>query len=521
MSNRETEHIEILFHQPGHLKGVTKIEEVEDYIFTGGEDGRVCIWDSNLNEEIGCLYAHKFSINDVQKINDEEILITTSNDLELKLWSLKDFSLIGSKKAHASAIIGGKPWRNYVISASRDHMLKKWKFKDSELVEEKRIKIPGMERFFLCGDLIIITDQYGLISIRKAEDFSKFRNNAIGKKKLIRAIKKASRYIKDFENQDPHTILFSMARRYGIPSTVCTITGDFFILGHQFGLVSLWRRDNGKLFETLFPHSKHITGIEFLENKLITTSLDSTVVILDLETTTPTESIKLPSRPLSLKKSSDGLIIVGLESGEIVTLNHQLEIKSTIPKIIPISGSCVTPDFLAIAFNNGEIQLFDNINLESVIKKKIHNKTPLSISYYKNRLITVGEDKQIYFLDKNLNVIKTIQLSVNPVQPKQAKQYITINSNHVLDLNKDEIIKGEISKETKKELEDEDFPKHRYQNGDLSILVNKRSLNETENNKLLEFYDKEVLESLRKLVESSSNTKYSKTTNLTVLRSKN
>lgn len=521
MSNRETEHIEVLYHQPGHLKGVTRIEEIEDYIFTGGEDGRICIWDSNLNDEIGCLYAHNFSINDIQKLNEEEILVTASNDLELKLWSLKDFSLIYSKKAHSSAIIGGKPWKNYVISASRDHMVKKWKFKDGKLIEEMRIKFPGMEKFFLCGDLIIITDQYGLMSILNAEDFSKIRYNTIDKKKLIRAIKKAGKYIKDFENQDSHTILFNMVRRYGIPSTVCTATDDYFILGHQFGLVSLWRRDNGKLFETLFLHSKHITGIEFLESKLITISLDSTVVLSDIETASPIKSVKLPSRPLSLKKSTNGLIIIGLESGEIVILNHQLEITKTLPKIVPISGSCITPDFLAIAFSNGEIQLLDNSNLKNVIKKKIHNKTPLSISYYKNRLITIGEEKQIYFLDKELNVTKTILLTVNPAQPKQAKHYITINSNHVLDLNKDEIIKGEISRETERELEDEFFPKHKYQNGDLSILIYKQSLEETENNKLLEFYDEGVLESLGKLVESSRNTKYSKTMDLTVLLSKN
>ncbi|MCG3222610.1 MAG: hypothetical protein H7641_14620 [Candidatus Heimdallarchaeota archaeon] len=521
MSNKETEHIEVLYHQPGHLKGVVRIEEVEDYIFTGGKDGRICIWDSNLNEEIGCIYAHKFSINDIQKLNDEEILVTASNALELKLWSLKDFSLIFSKRAHSSAIIGAKPWKNYVISASRDHMLKKWKFKNGKLLEEIRIKIPGMERFFLCDDLIIITDQYGLISILKAEDFSKFKHNAIVKKKLIRAIKKASKYIKDFANQDPHTILFNMARRYGIPSTVCTTNDDFFILGHQFGLVSFWRKDNGKLSEIFFLHSKHITGVEFHENKLITISLDSTVVISDIETGSPIKVLKLPSRPLSLKQSTDGLLIIGTESGEIVSLNHKLEIIKTLPKIIPISGSCVAPDFLAVAFSNGEIQLLDNTDLKNVIKRKIHNKTPLSINYYENRLITIGEDKQIYFLDKNLNVTKTIQLSVKPVKPMQARHYITINSNHVLDLNKDEIIRGEISKETRKELEDEDFPKHIYQNGDLSILINQQGLNETENSKLLEFYSREVLQSFRRLMEASRNAEYKKVTEFTVLRSEN
>ena len=521
MSNRENEQREILYHQPGHLRGVTRIIETDDYIFTGGEDGRVCVWDSNLDEEIGCLYAHNLVINDIQKLFSKEFLVSVSSGLELKFWSLKDFSLVLSKKAHASTIVGSKPWKDFVISASRDQILKKWKFQDNKLIEEKRTKIPDLDRFFLCDDFIIIIDLHGLMTILSANDFSQIGYNTISKKKLIKAIRKAGRYIKDYENKDPYTILFNIARKYGIPATVCTKTEDFFILGHQFGLISIWQKENKKLSRILFLHSNHITGIEFQNNKLITTSLDSTISISDIETGEPFKSVKLASRPLSLKVSSRGLIIVGLESGDILILDSQLEIIRTIPKIIPISGSCVTPNFLAVAFDNGEIQLLNNDNLESSIKRKIHDKTPLSINYYKNRIITIGEDKLIHFLDEKLNVIKSISLSLTPTQPKQAKQYITINSNHVLDLNKDEIIKGEISKETENELRKAYFPKHVYQNGDLSIKFNIQQLTESQRKKLLEFYNEEILKSFENLVKANKNSKYSKTSELTILRSEN
>jgi WD40 repeat protein len=519
VSYRESDHIEILFHQPGHLKGVTRIMEIENYIFTGGEDGRICVWDSNLKEEIGCLYAHRLSINDIQKISKEEFLVTASSDLELKIWSLKDFSLVLSKKAHASTIIGSKPWKEFVFSASRDQILKKWKFHDEKLIEEKRMKIPDLDKFFLCDDLIIIIDQHGLMSILKADDFSQIGNNVINKKRLVKAIRKAGKHIKDYENKDPYTVLFNIARRYGIPATTCTKSEEFFILGHQFGLVSIWRRSNHKLSRIFFLHSNHITGIELQENKLITTSLDSSITISNIETGEPLKSVKFSSRPLSLKLSSEAMIITGLESGDILILDFQLKIVRTLPKINSISGSCVTPDFLAVAFNNGEIQLLDNNNLESVVKKKIHDKTPLSISYYKNRIITIGEDKFIYFLDEKLNVTKTIPLSITPTQPKRAKQYIVINSNHVLDLNKDEIMKGEISKETEIELKEVYFPKHIYQNGDLSIQFDKQNLTDSQKKKLLEFYSEDVLLSFEKLAEANKKAKYKKKSELNILHS--
>ncbi|MBY8999873.1 MAG: hypothetical protein KGD64_03070, partial [Candidatus Heimdallarchaeota archaeon] len=157
MMEKESNQTEIIYHQPGHLKGVTVIQKIGEYIFTGGGDGRICIWDEDLEIEISCIYAHNASITDIQKIADTDYFITASQDLELKVWSLKTLALRLSKRAHSSSIIGAKPWRKYIFSAGRDQFLKKWEWNGDELIEIEKINIPDLERFFIVDDILITT----------------------------------------------------------------------------------------------------------------------------------------------------------------------------------------------------------------------------------------------------------------------------------------------------------------------------------------------------------------------------
>ena len=132
MSDEDNHITEILYHQTGHTKGISVIQNFDDIVFTGGQDGRICLWDEEMKEELGCIYAHNSEITDIQRIQDTDYFVSSSHELELKLWSLENLSLIKTIKAHSSTIIGAKPWKNYVISGGRDHVLKKWRFEDED-----------------------------------------------------------------------------------------------------------------------------------------------------------------------------------------------------------------------------------------------------------------------------------------------------------------------------------------------------------------------------------------------------
>lgn len=516
MNKTNPNSIEILFHQPGHLKGITHILQSNDFLFTGGEDGRVCVWDLHLKKEVACLYAHNSAINDIQKLNRKNIIATSSKELEIKLWSLDDFSLLSSKKAHSTTIIGAKPWKNQLISAGRDNMLKKWILEEDNLVEEARLKIPDMDNFFIFNDCILISNHDGLISILDSSNLINTKYLRIPKSKLIKAIKKASNYIKSFHKKDPHGLLLNIAKRNGFPLTTFRLTEKFIIFGHQFGLVSIWSKEKMNLIETFFVHDKHITGIEIIDNILFTTALDFNIAIYDLEKKEFIKYEKFATRPLSLLKTNSKNLVVGLESGKILVLNQKLEIINEQNPIVGISDACISPKHIGIAFNNGDVAVYNyKLNLEK--RKKLHNKSVIGIYYFKNRFISVGDDNKIVFFDGKLEEIKNMILSTKATNVSQARQYITLTSNQVLDLNKDEIIKGEISRQTEKEFNSLNIMRFKIMIGDLLIELNINPQDVDSNAKFQEFYGKELFDSIRKLANSGIQTPYCRNSSSSVI----
>jgi WD40 repeat protein len=510
--------IKILFHQPGHLKGITRILETNNFIFTGGDDGRVCIWDSYLKKEVACLYAHNYAISDVQKLNGLNVIATSSKELEIKLWSLDDFNLLSSTKAHSTTIIGTKPWKNRLISGSRDNLLKKWVLEGNNLVEEARLRVPDIDNFFIFDDWIVVSNHDGLVSIFDANGFDNIKYLRITKSQAIKAIKKASNYIKSFHKKDPHSLLLNLARRSGFPLTSFKTTEDKIILGHQFGLVSIWSKEKLKLIEIFFVHDKHITGIEIIDNSLFTTALDSSVAIYDLEKKELIKYEKFASRPLSLLKTKKEDLVIGLESGRIFMLNQKLEIINEQEPIVGISNACISPEHIGISFNNGDVALY-NHDLNLIHKEKLHDKSVIGVYYFKNRFISVGEDNKISFFNEKLEVIKNMKLPTKITNVSQAKQYITLTSNQVLDLNKDEIIRGEISKQTESEFNSLDIMKFNIMIGDLLIELNIDPKDDDSFIMFKEFYGEEMLDTIRKIADSSIQTPYYQSSPLSVVLS--
>jgi len=518
VSNKDNQVTEILYHQTGHTKGINVIQNFDGMIFTGGRDGRICIWDEELKEEIGCIYAHNSEITDIQRIQDSSYFVSTSQELELKLWSLDKLALIKTIKAHSSTIIGAKPWRNYVISGGRDHILKKWRFEEEDLVEESKTKVPDMERFFISENYIIVSNHDGLLSVLNAENFSFVKYLNIENSRLIRSIKKANKYLKSFAKSDSHTLLFQMLRVNGIPSMMGKIDGDNLILGHQFGLISFWNKQKNRLTDVFFTQNNHISGIELDNENLYSTSLDSSIVKFSLSSKTPILVKNIDQRPLSLLMNSSGSLIVGLETGDILLLDSNLETTNSQLSFNAISNICISPVNLVIATDNGIVSLLDLSKLEVSLSKKIHERSIIGLFYYENRLISIGEDKKVVIIDNELEIIKEFTLDAKPTNVRQTRHYISLTSNLVLDLKKDEIIKGEISKQTEKELMEFNLFKFKYTNGDVSIFIDKEMTERSNIELPNEHFTKEIRKAIEKLIRTNSNRRYYKKNHTTVMK---
>ena len=518
MNNKDNQITEILYHQTGHTKGVSVIQKFDNLIFTGGQDGRICLWDEEIKEEIGCIYAHNSEITDIQRIQDSNYFVSSSQELELKLWSLDNLSLIKVIKAHSSTIIGAKPWKNYIISGGRDHVLKKWQFENEDLVEETRTKVPDMERFFISDSYIIVSNHDGLIQVLDAENFKFVKYLNIENSRLIKSIKKASKYLESFSKKDSRALLLQMSRINGIPSMINKTYENILMLGHQFGMISIWNRQKNKLIDVFFTQDNHITGFELDNGIIYSTALDSTIVKFNLNTKELLIVKKLEQRPLSLLMNTSGNLVVGLESGNILLLDSNLEIVDSQSNFNAISTICISPENLVIATNNGIVSLLDLSNLEILLTKQIHERPIIGLFYYEKRLISIGEDKKVFIIDNKLNIIKEFTLDSKPTNLRQTRHYIALTSNLVLDLKKDEIIKGEISKQTEKELMEFSLFKFKYLNGDVSIFIDYEITDKRNIELLNEHFSKEILDAIDKMIYTNSDRKYYKKNPFTVMR---
>ncbi len=517
MNNPNTDFVDVLYHQPGHQKAVNTIREIDGYLFTGSQDGRICIWDINLDKEHGCIYAHNNSIIDIQSTTDKKYLITSAQERKLKIWFFKNFELADSKEAHISSMLGAKAWKEHVISASKDLQLKKWKIKDNKLNLVSKTRVISVDKYFSDEDKLYLSCAEGAKIVLEAEDFKQIKSLFVSDAKVLKLIRKASKYVEEFKKKDPHTLLFNISRRNGFSILSFKSTSEFIILGHEFGFVSIWNKQTLKLHKAFFVHGNHITGIELHGNYLYTTSLDSTIVKFDILKQRPEKRVRLPDKPFSLLKTTNNHIIVGLGNGDLFLLDTDLEIIKKHPGISLITSADITPDSLIIALNSGKILVLNNSNLEISSSIKLHNKRILGIFYYEGNIITVGEDNKILVLDKNLNIIKEVNFSKRKSDVRRIKHYVSLTPNHVFDLRKYEVIKGEISNETEIELKDMKPYEMIFNKGDVLFKVQKKALQKNIPLDISEYYSEEIIDSLQILTKASKNSFYQQTAHNTVL----
>lgn len=517
MNNRSTNSTKVLFHQPGHFKPVNSIQEIGGHIFTGSEDGRICIWDKNMNEELGCIYAHDAPIIDIQRTIDDRFLITCAKELSLKIWFMKDFNCADSVKSHISTLLGAKAIGQQIISASKDLQLKKWDIVENKLKLVEQTRVISMDKYFADKKRLFISSTEGDKIVLDPNNFKQITTLFVSDSKVIRAIRKASKYVKEFAKQDPHALLFNISRRNGFSILAFKATPNFIILGHEFGFVSLWNIQNLKLAKAFFTHGKHITGIEIHEENLFATSLDSTIVKFDMIKLKPIKTIELPEKPYSLLKNSSNDFIVGLGNGEIRVYDSNLELKKAHRSIRIATSIDIAPNSLIVSYNTGEIQILNNSNLEIISTTKLHDKSILGVFYYDNRIISVSEDNRILVMDENLNIIKTVEFAKKKTDVRRIRQYITLTPNYVFDLNKNEVIKGEISGETEKELSNIKAFETILTKGDVLLKINQKILSGIYSDEIKDYYSQEIIESLLKLVKASEKAHYKQTSEFTIL----
>ena len=502
------ESIEILYHQPGHLKSINAIQEIDGVVFTGGLDGRVCIWDTDFENEIGCLYAHNAAISDIQKIGETKYFITAAQDLELKIWSLEDYRLVAKKKAHSSTIIGAKPWKDTILSAGRDHILKKWKLENDILIEIDKTKISDLERFFVIENLIVAIHHDGLISLYSAETLEFFDYLVINSSSVLKAMKKATRKIRDYKGKDARFLLQKYSRRNGIPILTYNETQNHIYFGHVAGMITKWDKKRLKAEDIFFSHGKNITGLAIDNDIVYISAMDNSIVAYNQKTENFTEVFEIEKRVLSFLKLSSQNFLLGFESGVLGLYNNSFKLLKRKLNITPISSMALTPDSIILSNRNGEIITLDVQDLKLIKRKKLYNKPILGVFYYENRIVVIGDSNSIFILNIELEIIKTIDLPSKPTKIKHVKRYVSLTPNLVFDMKNDEVIKGEVSKQTEKEIVKTSPFTTNFSHGDASIIIDEAKLSNEEG--ISNYYFEGIIGTLRRLINAKKRTLYTK-----------
>lgn len=496
---------ELVYHQTGHTKNITKIVQIDGFIFTGDASGKICVWDKVLFKEIACIYAHNSSIRTIEKIPSLPIFLTSAQEKVIKLWAIdKKFKQIASFNAHAGNVFKVIGHKDYFFSIGTDNYLKKWEIKGNKVNLVRTLKVENIENFFIISDFILLTTSDGLISLHDIDSLALIKYLKFSEQKLVKAAKLAVRTYDSFKGHTEFDLLQKLIRKNGIPISSLLQLDEFFLIVHYFGLISFWKLKKLKCYDAAFLHSNYITEIQKMgDDTIVTCSLDFDVKIWDFNTHKALKQRKLKYRPLAMLISEDKNIVIGTEQGHIFVFNKNLEELKHIERITKITSACLTPKHLLFGFENGTITSVGLDNLQSIINKKLHNKAVSYIHYYNDKIATVGDDNKILLLNLNLEAVKSINVPFKLECVYGVNRYIVLSSNQLLDILNETIVKGTVSTQTKDELEYNRPYLFEYAHGDAILTVFLDRLKHIPSKEKNVSYSSDIVQAAAKLVKTS------------------
>ncbi len=465
------------YHQTGHSKAVSVIANTPSYIITGGNDGKVIIWDKQLNEE-ACIYAHKSTVANIVFIPEINIIVTTSIGSSFKLWSLDDFSLITEYPAHSARISQIFYINKKLFSLAKDHILKVWDISSQGLIKTDQIKLPEVHRFFILGGFIIFSFNSGDTQVYDIKNLKRRGVIFINMNKTANALKQSLKDSLIAIDKNIHAVLNTIYREYGIVSSKSAECDNFFIIGHHFGLVSFWKKRDFSFAGVYAYHTSYINGLLVSNTTLFSCSLDSTIVKVDLSSKKKLvlKKITLSSRPTSIELIDDKELLIGTETGELLIFDLDLNQVNSFGSILGIGSVTFGDDALFVGYSNGNVGKINYITFKRTHFESHHTREVLLLHFYEGKLFSVGADRRLLILDNTLSIIKTIDIPFMPQSPSAYGRYIKLSDIFIFDTKKEEIMKGQVSSLTLTDSKESEIHSFKLAQGDLIIEIDEYKL---------------------------------------------
>lgn len=114
----------------GHRSSITRILFHPQYniIVTSSEDSQIKIWDSESGEYEKTLKGHTDTVQDIAFDNTGKLLASSSADLSIKLWDFSDYECLKTLTGHDHNVssVAFMPSGDHLVSCSRDKTIKIW-----------------------------------------------------------------------------------------------------------------------------------------------------------------------------------------------------------------------------------------------------------------------------------------------------------------------------------------------------------------------------------------------------------
>jgi len=115
----------------GHVKQILALDFAPNghTLASGSDDHTIRLWDLRKKKSAYTIPAHSSLISHVRfQPGDGRFLLSTSYDNKVKLWSMRDFSLLKTMEGHEGRVMCGdiSDDGQYFATAAMDHTWKLW-----------------------------------------------------------------------------------------------------------------------------------------------------------------------------------------------------------------------------------------------------------------------------------------------------------------------------------------------------------------------------------------------------------
>ena len=401
-----------------YIRGLTCTEDGK-FVITGGDDGLAKLWRFDKKSPDKIYHSHE-SIVSCLCVN-ENILVSGSDDKKVHIWDLNTDTIIWTFTGHGGRIfsVGLSPDNHFAFSSSDDCTIRKLSILEKR--EEAIIKghVMWIRKIVYTPTGIYSGSNDNFVYFTPFDTNVPAKLNEVHTKPIYSlALSPENEYLASGSSDKTIAIwsIFgnnNIKRLYGHSDTVTALgflNLDTLISASNDKTIKIWKYLDELESFSLTGHSGFIDDLYFLEGKVVTVSVDSSVKVWDIEERCEDYEILLEDKNGKSVVTTGNFIVVGTTDGgiEFFSVEEQKDfdiVKSEFQSPFDYLAAFGAYEASIIGQNNSQLSLSfskyhfsllhiysflgDEVKLKQVLERKVKfrkdkfNKSPFFYALFK------------------------------------------------------------------------------------------------------------------------------------------